>query len=135
MQAHSKGQRAEYVADGGGAVTAAPEEKDTVGAAGSGEEAVPVEEEQDAGSDGGSTAEQPTPARHITLRTKMEENAFDINTTPCDPRGLWAVATLEETPVCRAPSCGSPRRPEPRRFARYYTTERRSEHWRHGSLR
>ena len=61
-------------AAGGGAPEAAPEGKDA------------------RGGDGGDVVEQPTPvARHDTLRAMMEEDAFDINTTPCGPHRLCAL--------------------------------------------
>ena len=78
-------------AGGGGAGTAAVEGKDAGGAASGGGLAVPAEE-IDAGGDGGGAVEQPTPvARHITILAKMEEDAFDINTTPCGPHRLCAL--------------------------------------------
>jgi ankyrin repeat protein len=46
--------------------------------------------------------EEPTPPRHITLRALMGEGAFDINTTPCRPRGwraLWFALGVEDEPI------------------------------------
>ena len=64
----------EGAAGGGAPEAAAPEGKDT------------------GGGDGGEVVEQPTPvARHDTLRAMMEEDAFNINTTPCGPHGLPAL--------------------------------------------
>ena len=78
-------------AAGGGADTAAAEGKDAGGAAGGGEEE-PMEG-KDGG--GGGAAEEPTPvARHITLRAKMVEDAFDINTTSCGARRLRPAETV-----------------------------------------
>jgi hypothetical protein len=62
------------------------------GAAGGGASEAAAEGKDAGGGDGGEVAEQPTPvARHDTLRAMMEEDAFDINTTPCGPRGLCAL--------------------------------------------
>jgi hypothetical protein len=70
---------------GGGAPEAAPEGKD----AGGGNE--------------GEVAEQPTPvARHVTLRAMMKDDAFDINTTLCGPRGLralWFALGVRDVPI------------------------------------
>ena len=64
-------------AAGGGAPEAAPEGK---------------EGKDTGGGDAGEVVEQPKPvARHDTLRAMMEDDAFNINTTPCGPRGLCAL--------------------------------------------
>jgi hypothetical protein len=61
-------------AGGGGASDAAPEGKDA------------------GGGDEGEAVEKPTSvARHVTLRTMMEDDAFGINTTPCGPHRLYAI--------------------------------------------
>ena len=46
-------------------------------------------EGKDAGDVGGG--EEPTPPRHITLRALMEEDGFDINTSPCGPDDISPI--------------------------------------------
>jgi hypothetical protein len=62
------------------------------GAAGGGAPDGAAPEGKDAGGGDGEVAEQPTPvARLVSLRAMMKDDAFDINTTPCGPRGLCAL--------------------------------------------
>jgi hypothetical protein len=96
------------------------------GAAGGGVSEAAAPEGKDAGGgDGGEVAEQPTTvARHDTLRAMMEEDAFDINTTPCGPRGLCALFfalgiggwPVKEEVRSKPRTCGEGRMKEEGRF-------------------